>query len=198
MTQIQAILTTAFFQCLSKTLGTPILPKWFKQSSFHCEPFCFLKSAKSLCTSWYLPAHSCIQLSTYIYIYIYVHRCIQKLLLFLLKHGKKSLQSSISEVAALCITNCFSWGFEKTYRAFLQTAQDGNIIVHRAEIQIGQHQRRKWLKGETRTESEKNICGYLFYLLFSITCNNTSCKLFTLKKKCFSNWWHYLMSLWIL
>lgn len=70
MTQIQAILTTAFFQCLSKTLGTPILPKWFKQSSFCCEPFCFLKSAKSLCTSWYLPAHSCIQLSIYIYIYL--------------------------------------------------------------------------------------------------------------------------------
>lgn len=72
MTQIQAILTTAFFQCLSKTLGTPILPKWFKQSSFCCEPFCFLKSAKSLCTSWYLPAHSCIQLSIYIYIYIFM------------------------------------------------------------------------------------------------------------------------------
>lgn len=47
-----------------------------------------------------------------------MHRRMHKLLLFLLKHGKKSLQSFISKVAALCITNCFSWDFEKTYRGF--------------------------------------------------------------------------------
>lgn len=70
-----------------------------------------------------------------------MHRYIHKLLLFLLKHGKKSLQSSMSKIAyALCITNCFSWDFEKTYRGFPKTAQDGNITVHSAEIQTGQHQ----------------------------------------------------------